>query len=48
MAKFTYDILFGSDIKSSIKSKLEIRQNLARSSDFGTPIEYSGSFLAPI
>ena len=48
MAKFTYDILFGSDVKPSIRSKLEARQNLARSSEFGEPVQYSGSFLHPM
>ena len=47
MAKFSYDILFGSDIKSDLRAKLQVRQNLAKSSEFGDPVAYSGSIANP-
>ena len=47
MAKFSYDILFGSDINPKLRSKLQVRQNLARSSTFGESVDFSGSFANP-
>ena len=46
MSKFTYDLLFGSDIKEEIKAKLSARQDLARGIVFGENVEYSGSVYA--